>query len=162
MEYIFLKLLEGVEVRYNTFLDISELQGLGKKIIWTPGIDELMGYCYGLLEYRCLKHEHLRIPLEDGQGCSVMNYPDLQVPWTRVVEHRWFNPGHETVSWITKEYPSDTGIKAYPIETQENRELWERYRKIIPEEVILSGRMAEYRYYNMNQIIEKIYHGIPN
>lgn len=158
------KLLSGAEVRYMEECTKNTVQpylSAGTAVIWTPGIDEYHEFCLGPLEYRHVFHVHDILEIPNFQGCPVMNYPDPHIPWTRIVEHKWFSrrSGDTKKTIITKEYSGDRlGQKAYPIPTQTNLRLYNQYRDIpIPGGLHFIGRLAEYRYLDMNQIIEECY-----
>lgn len=162
---LFDKLLDGIPVltNCNYFTDRKYWNSLGKKVVFTGQIDRYFDYQYGPLEYRSLRFVHERHGSEDFQGCSIMNYPDEHIPWTRITEHKHFaGAKHTNGTWITYEYPAKyTGENPYyPIETRENRETYDRYASMAAHltNVIFGGRLAEYRYYDMDQVIASALH----
>ena len=155
-------LLDGIEVRlgvdYNKKRD--EYRQLTRKVVYTGPIDEYFNYQLGQLEYRGLRFETERLEEENHQGVAVMNYTDRNVPYTRVIEHKHFEFGHQPVTYITKEYPCDwkPGDEAYyPVNDKKNSALYEQYCKLAAKEqhVIFGGRLAEYKYYDMDDVIMK-------
>lgn len=154
------KMLEGIEVRLGIdFLKNKlELSKLADKIIYTGPIDEYFDYCYGLLEYRSLRFESERLNIENYQGNAVINYTEANIPFTRIIEHKHFDPIDTKHTIITKEYPSEwqKGDEPYyPVNNVKNMNLFNKYRKLASEEkkVIFGGRLAEYKYYDMHQVI---------
>ena len=153
-------LLEGIEVR--TGVDFNKeretYQGMAKTIVYTGPIDEYFDYCLGNLEYRGLRFETERLEEENHQGVAVMNYTDRETPWTRIVEHKHFEFGTQPVTYITKEYPADwnPGDEAYyPVNNEKNQTLYAKYAALAEKEknVIFGGRLAEYKYYDMDDVI---------
>jgi UDP-galactopyranose mutase len=159
---LFEKMLDGVEVR----LGVDYLKGkdyydlIAKNVIYTGPIDEYFGYKYGELEYKTTRFEHKRLNQDNHQGCAVMNYTDQEVPYTRTIEHKHFDWVDNDVTWITKEYP--TKYKAgktepyYPVNDQENNDKYSKYLELANslENVYFGGRLAEYKYYDMDDVIE--------
>lgn len=155
-------LLEGTEVHLNTdFLAAKDtyLQQ-AKRVVYTGEIDRYFDYCFGRLEYRSLKFEHQLLEGESNfQGNAVVNYTDEKVPYTRILEHKHFEFGQQPDTVITKEYSVDfrEGIDPYyPINDEKNDQLYQEYKKLAEKEPKLhfGGRLGEYRYYNMDQVIE--------
>lgn len=154
-------LLAGIEVR--TGVDYLEaprrIQRYGKRIVYTGPIDEYFGYKLGTLEYRGLRFETERLEEENHQGVAVMNYTDRETPWTRIIEHKHFEFGTQPVTYVTKEYPADwqPGEEAYyPVNNARNQSLYEQYAALAQNEqnVIFGGRLAEYKYYDMDDVVE--------
>jgi UDP-galactopyranose mutase len=154
-------LLKGIEVR--TGVDFNkhraEYQGAAKTIVYTGPIDEYFNYQLGNLEYRGLRFETERLEEENHQGVAVMNYTDRETPWTRIIEHKHFEFGTQPVTYITKEYPADwkPGDEAYyPVNNEKNQALYNKYAELAKKEknVIFGGRLAEYKYYDMDDVIE--------
>lgn len=154
---MFDNLLDGITV--ETGVNFSrELCFHTDKIIYTGKIDEYFKYKYGELQYRGLKHD-TKVIHGDFQGCATVNYTDEDVPYTRIVEHKHFQPhkkNDKTV--ITTEYSvpaSKDDIPFYPINDKENNEIYKKYKKEADEEknVIFGGRLAEYKYYDMHQVV---------
>ncbi|WP_027138889.1 UDP-galactopyranose mutase [Gaetbulibacter saemankumensis] len=153
-------LLAGIEVRTNVdfFKNREAYKNIAKTIIFTGKIDEFFDYKYGKLEYRSLRFENSTLETDNFQGNAVVNYNDGDIPYTRIIEHKHFEFGTQPNTVITKEYPEKwTPEKEayYPINNDENQNKYERYRKLSQSEsnVIFGGRLAEYKYYDMHQII---------
>ena len=154
------KLLEGIDVKLDTdfFLDKENLESLANKIVFTGKIDEYYNYKFGKLNYRSLRFENEILNIENYQGNAVINYNDKEVAYTRIIEHKHFEFGKQATTVITKEYPddwSDDKEAYYPINNTENQEIYNKYKEISKTEknIIFGGRLAEYKYYDMHQII---------
>lgn len=152
-------LLEGVETRLEVdfFKDKSALTSLAAKLVFTGKIDEFYDYRYGKLEYRSLDFKHQTLNMENYQGNAVVNYTDAEIPYTRILEHKHFEFGTQKKTVITKEYPTEwSGSKEpyYPINDQRNNEMYMKYRDLSQQDdIIFGGRLAEYKYYDMHQVI---------
>ena len=153
-------LLKGVEVRLNTdfFADREALGALADKIVFTGKIDEYFGYQFGELEYRSLRFEVETLDQENYQGNAVFNYTDAETPYNRVYEHKHFEFGTQPKTVITKEYPlqGSKGLEPYyPVNDENNSAIVKKYQDLAKAEtnVIFGGRLAEYRYYDMHQVI---------
>ncbi|MDR7342960.1 UDP-galactopyranose mutase [Pantoea alhagi] len=155
------KLLENIEVRLNVdyLKDRQAYSNLAKKVIYTGAIDEYYSYQFGALEYRSLKFEHERFEnTPNYQGNAVINYTEREVPYTRIIEHKHFNYSETKHTVITKEYPAEWKIgdeAYYPVNDEKNMALLKKYKKLAKEEkdVYFGGRLAEYKYYDMHQVI---------
>ncbi|MBP2660962.1 MAG: UDP-galactopyranose mutase [Firmicutes bacterium] len=154
------KLLAGTEVRLNTnfFAVKNELLGCCTTIVFTGPIDAYYDYCYDALEYRSLKFESELLPIDNYQGNAVVNYTEKEIPYTRIIEHKHFEFGDQPVTYITKEYPCEwTSEKEayYPVNDAKNQCLYHKYKALADKEenVIFGGRLAMYKYYDMDQII---------
>ncbi len=154
-------LLEGIEVRlgidYND--NSAEYRKLAAKVVYTGPIDAYFAYSLGRLEYRGLRFETERLEELNHQGVAVMNYTQLEIPYTRIIEHKHFEFGTQPVTYITKEYPADwhPGEEAYyPVNNDKNQQLYEKYAALAVQEsnVIFGGRLAEYKYYDMDDVIK--------
>lgn len=137
----------------NYYKDIVE------KIIYTGSIDSYFDYQLGMLEYRSLRFETEKVEKTNYQGVAVMNFTDRETPYTRIIEHKHFEFGNQPVSYITKEYPQDWDINKeayYPVNNEKNQKLYARYLKLAEKEgnVLFGGRLAEYKYYDMDKVIE--------
>ena len=122
-------------------------------------IDEYFGHCYGNLEYRSLKFETELLDTDNFQGVAVVNYTDRETPYTRIIEHKHFEFGTQEKTVITREYPADwkPGMESYyPVNDEKNQSLYSRYAELAAKEekVIFGGRLAEYKYYDMDKVIE--------
>ena len=155
-------LLEGVEVRCNTdfFADREGWLSKCNKVVFTGCIDEYYDYRFGALEYRSLRFETEQLPMENFQGCAVVNYTERDIPFTRIIEHKHFEFGTQPSTVITREYPEQFGEGKepyYPVNDERNNALYERYRELADadEKVIFGGRLGEYRYYDMDKVVEK-------
>ncbi|MBR4695357.1 MAG: UDP-galactopyranose mutase [Selenomonadaceae bacterium] len=153
-------LLEGIEVRLGVDFNEKreELLPLAEKVVYTGPIDAYFGYSEGQLEYRGLRFETERLEEENHQGVAVMNYTEREVPYTRSIEHKHFEFGTGPVTYVTKEYPADwkPGEEAYyPVNDARNQELYGKYASLAKKEekVIFGGRLAEYKYYDMDDVI---------
>jgi UDP-galactopyranose mutase len=158
--YMMKNMIRDTEIILDTnyFDDREYWNSLAKKVVYTGPIDEYFDYCYDPLEYRSLRFEHQVIPQEDYQGNSVMNYTDIGVEYTRIIEHKHFTPLIKTnQTIITKEYPCNfkNNTPYYPINNSLNNNRYHQYKKLAltQNKTIFGGRLAEYRYYNMDQII---------
>lgn len=156
---IFEKLLDGVGVRLNTDYFNDELPE-HNKVIYTGPIDRFYNYKFGELEYKTTKFEHKHLDTPNYQGCAVMNYTDVETPHTRTIEHKHFEFGDSDTTWVTHEYPIEYNAKTtepyYPVNDSENNEKYNLYKSLADSEknVIFGGRLAEYKYYDMHQVIE--------
>lgn len=155
------KLFEGCDVETGVdYLEKKEhYDSLGDKVIYTGTIDAYYGYRFGKLEYRSLKFETEVLDEENHQGVAVVNYTDRETPYTRVIEHKHFEFGTQPKTVITKEYPvtwSEGMEPYYPVNDEKNQELYQKYAGLAAEEkgVIFGGRLGEYKYYDMDKVIE--------
>lgn len=155
------KLFEGCEIHTEVdYLENREYyRNMGDKVVYTGTVDGYFDYQYGKLEYRSLKFETEVVDTENYQGVAVVNYTDRETPYTRVIEHKHFEYGTQPKSVITREYPSDwkEGMEPYyPVNDEKNQELYSRYEALAAGEtnVIFGGRLGEYKYYDMDKVIE--------
>lgn len=153
-------LLEGVEVRLNTdyFDKKSEWDALAEKVIYTGPIDAYFRYSLGTLEYRAVRFEHETLNQPNYQGVAAMNYTDKETPWTRIIEHKHFEFGEQPKTIISREFSSEWkpgDDPYYPINDEKNARLYEQYKHMAAQQnhVIFGGRLAEYRYYDMDAVI---------
>lgn len=127
-------------------------------VVYTGPIDAYFDYALGALEYRSLRFETETLDTENYQGCAVVNYTERDIPYTRIIEHKHFVFGTQQKTVITREYPSDwkPGMEPYyPVNDTKNQALYEAYREMgAREPVIFGGRLGEYRYYDMDKVIE--------
>ena len=134
---------------------------MAARIIYTGEIDRYFNYCYGRLEYRSLKFDTTLLNgVENYQGNAVVNYTDAEVPYTRIIEHKHFEFGNQRDTVITIEYPQSFakgGEPYYPVNDEHNNTLYEKYRMLAQQEerVDFGGRLAEYKYYNMDEVVKK-------
>jgi UDP-galactopyranose mutase len=155
------EMLKGIDVRLNVnyFKDKDQLDVLADKVVFTGKIDEYFNYKFGKLEYRSLHFEHEVLDIDNYQGNAVVNYTDKDVPYTRIIEHKHFEFGTQEKTIITKEYPhefSKDKESYYPINDDKNQKLLKKYQELAQKEVniIFGGRLAEYKYYDMHQVID--------
>lgn len=155
------KLFEGCDVMletdYNTNRD--KYNDMGAKVLYTGTLDSLYDYCYGKLEYRSLRFESEILDEENHQGVAVVNYTDRDTPYTRIIEHKHFEFGTQPKTVITREYPVDwqPGMEPYyPVNDEKNQSLFARYKALADQDgtKIFGGRLAEYKYYDMDKVIE--------
>lgn len=159
-------LLEGIEVRLNTdYLKQKEaLDRLAETVVYTGPIDAYFGYSLGALEYRSVRFETEVLDIPNFQGNAAVNYTDRETPWTRIIEHKWFEFGKDEQGQdlpktvISREYSSEwkPGDEPYyPVNDEKNGALYAEYKKLADAEqnVIFGGRLAEYRYYDMDAVI---------
>ena len=155
------KLLSGIDLKlnYDYFSHKNELANVAKKVVFTGPIDRFYEYCFGELEYRSLRFESETLNIENYQGNAVVNYTDFDVPYTRIIEHKHFEFGTGPQTIITREYP-DSWNKGkepyYPINDDKNNILYEKYKDLSKNDknVIFGGRLGEYKYYDMDKVIE--------
>ena len=159
---IFDKLLEGIDVELNVdFFDKKrELLQKADKIVFTGMIDQYFDYQYGVLEYRSLRFEHEILDEENHQGNAVVNYNEREVPYTRIIEHKHFEFGKQPKTVITREYPAEwkQGDEPYyPVNNEKNAEIFKKYQELAQKEenVIFGGRLADYKYYDMHNVMER-------
>lgn len=159
---IFERLLEGVKVDLgiNFLKDRDEWMNRYDAVIYTGSPDSFFDYSEGSLEYRSLRFEREVLDVPDFQGVAAVNYTLEEIPYTRIVEHKHFDMSYEKgKTLITREFPSDWrpgDIEFYPVDRAENRAIFSRYRSLMKElegKVVFGGRLGEYRYYDMHQVI---------
>lgn len=161
------KMLEGTEVRTNTdyFEKKDEYDKIADKVIYTGPIDAYFDYSLGNLEYRSVRFENETLDMPNFQGNAAVNYTDSETPWTRIIEHKWFEFGKDEdgkeipKTIISREYSSEwrPGDEPYyPVNDDKNNELYRKYRELADKEekVIFGGRLGEYKYYDMDVVIE--------
>ena len=152
-------LLKEIEVKTSIvyFKNKAELDLVSRKVIFTGKIDEYFNYKFGELEYRGLNFEQEILDIDNFQGVAGMNYTSEKVPFTRIIEHKHFEFGKQKHTIITKEYPkraSKNDIPYYPINNKANNKRYSKYKKLAEKtNVIFGGRLAEYKYYDMHQVI---------
>ena len=157
---IFEKLLEGIEVQLETdfFENRVCFEDLAENIIYTGPIDKFFNYEAGKLNYRCLRFENETLDMENFQGNAVVNYTSHEEAFTRIIEHKHFEFGTQEKTFITREYPQDWNENLepyYPVNDEVNNMIYNNYKKKAEalENVIFGGRLAEYKYYDMHQIV---------
>ncbi|MBR2326343.1 MAG: UDP-galactopyranose mutase [Alistipes sp.] len=155
-------LLRGADIRLECdyLTHREELDALADKVVYTGELDRLYDYRFGRLEYRSLRFENEEIATKDFQGCAVVNYTDRETPFTRIIEHKHFEDRGTDSTIITREYPEEWREGAepyYPINDERNTLLYAKYRALADAEgrYILGGRLADYRYYDMHEVVAK-------
>ena len=155
------KLFEGCEIETGVdYLENREYyNSLGGTVVYTGTIDGFYDYCFGRLEYRSLRFETEVLEEENHQGVAVVNYTDRETPYTRIIEHKHFEFGTQPKTVITREYPVSwqEGMEPYyPVNDEKNQALYQKYAKLAEKEenVIFGGRLGEYKYYDMDKVIE--------
>jgi UDP-galactopyranose mutase len=153
-------MLSGAQIRLNTdyLQHKEELDALAKKVVYTGPIDAYFGFRLGALEYRSVRFETETLDTDNFQGNAVVNYTDRETPFTRIIEHKWFDPAGQEKTVISKEFSSEwqPGDEPYyPVNDGKNAALYEAYRALAEQEqnVIFGGRLGQYRYYDMDQVI---------
>ena len=166
------KMLQGIDVKLDTdfFKNRKELESMADKVVFTGMIDEFYNYKFGTLEYRSLRFETEVLDEQNYQGNAVVNYTEYEIPYTRIIEHKHFEYGaslgklpegqakQKTI--ITREYPA-TWTKGdepyYPINNDKNNEVYSKYKELADKEtnVIFGGRLAQYKYYDMHNIVSE-------
>ena len=159
-------MLDGIEVRLNCdYLENREtLDALAEKVLYTGPIDAFYGFCLGTLQYRSVRFETELLDMPNFQGNAAVNYTDRETPWTRIIEHKWFTFGKDEngndlpKTVISREYsaewkPGDEPY--YPVNDERNGALYRAYKDLAyrEEKVIFGGRLGEYKYYDMDQVI---------
>ena len=164
------KMLCGAEVRLNVdyLANKKEYDDITSKIVFTGMIDQYFDYCYGQLEYRSLRFETEVLDIQNYQGNAVVNYTEYEIPYTRIIEHKHFEFGTQDKTVITKEYPAkwQKGDEPYyPMNDEKNNELFRKYKELAEKEenVLFGGRLGEYKYYDMHQVVRRaldVYRGL--
>lgn len=155
------KMFSGSRIYYGKDFNDGreEYKSMAKKIIYTGTIDSYFDYQYGELEYRSLRFETKELGMENYQGVAVVNYTDKETPYTRVIEHKHFEFGHQKSTVLSYEYPREWDKSCepyYPINDKDNTEKYEKYQKLAEKEqqIVFGGRLGEYRYYDMQDTIK--------
>ena len=162
-------ILDGIEVKLGEdYLgDKTKWDGMAKKVVYTGPIDAYFGYCIGALEYRSVRFETEVLDKPNYQGNAAVNYTDRETPWTRIIEHKWFEFGKDEngkeleKTVISKEYSSEwkPGDEPYyPVNDEKNSALYKKYKELADKEenVIFGGRLGEYKYYDMDAVIASV------
>ena len=160
-------LLDGIETQTNVdfFADRQKWESVAEKIVFTGKIDEFYDYKFGKLEYRTVRFENETLNVQNFQGNAVVNYTSHDQPFTRIIEHKHFeteNPSYQnSKTVISKEYSTEwqDGMEPfYPVNDEKNADVYKKYKELADKEsnVIFGGRLAEYKYYDMDDVIEKV------
>ncbi len=154
-------MLEGTDVRLGTdyLADKENLDRLAKKVIYTGPIDAYFGYQLGTLEYRSVRFETEVLDIPNYQGNAAVNFTDEETPFTRIIEHKWFEFGTQQKTVISREYSSEWNRgdePYYPVNDEKNSALYKEYKKLADADgkVLFGGRLGEYRYYDMDAVID--------
>ena len=154
-------MLEGIEVRLGVdyLAHKAELEALAEKVVYTGPIDAYFDFQLGTLEYRSVRFETEVLDMPNFQGNAAVNYTDRETPWTRIIEHKWFEFGTQPKTVISREYSSEwkPGDEPYyPVNDDKNSALYAQYKALAEKEtnVIFGGRLGEYKYYDMDKVIE--------
>ena len=155
------RLFEGcdIELGVDYLENRDKYRALADTVVYTGMIDAYYGFCFGGLEYRSLRFESELLHEDNYQGVAVMNFTDRETPYTRIIEHKHFEFGTQPDTVITREYPETwtAGMEPYyPVNDEKNQALYRRYEELASKEanVIFGGRLAEYKYYDMDKVIE--------
>ena len=153
-------MLQGIEVRLNTdyLADRENLDALARKVVYTGPIDAFFDYRLGTLQYRSVRFETEVLDMPNFQGNAAVNYTDRETPWTRIIEHKWFEFGDQPKTVISREYSSEWSKgdePYYPVNDERNGALYLQYKALAQGEskVIFGGRLGEYKYYDMDAVI---------
>ena len=153
-------LLDGIEVRLGEdyLKKKAEYDALAERIVYTGAIDAYFDYKLGALEYRSVRFENEVLDMPNFQGNAAVNYTDAETPWTRIIEHKWFEFGEQPKTVISREYSSEWKVgdePYYPVNDEKNGKLYAEYKKLAEAEnkVIFGGRLGEYKYYDMDAVI---------
>ena len=156
-------LLSGIETICNVdfFNNRDYIEAIAGKIVFTGKIDEFYNYRFGKLEYRTVRFETKILDYANYQGNAVVNYTEREIPYTRIIEHKHFEFGVQPKTVISKEYPSEWkegSEPMYPVNDEKNNALYRQYAALADKEanVIFGGRLAEYKYYDMDKIVEQV------
>jgi UDP-galactopyranose mutase len=154
---MFENMLDHPNIAIELGVDFEDIRDevIADRVIFTGPIDEYFDYCFGKLPYRSLQFQHMTLNQEWLQPVAVVNYPEESVPFTRVTEYKHLTGQQAAKTSITYEFPSATGDPYYPVPKPENQALFKRYEALANEvrDVIFAGRLATYRYYNMDQVV---------
>ena len=136
----------------------AELDALADKVVYTGAIDAYFGYKLGALEYRSVRFETEVLDVPNFQGNAAVNYTDRETPWTRIIEHKWFEFGTQPKTVISREYSSEWKLgdePYYPVNDEKNGKRYARYKALAEQEenIIFGGRLGEYKYYDMDAVI---------
>lgn len=161
-------MLDGIEVQLGVdyLTNKAEFDALADKVVYTGSIDAYFNYKFGNLEYRSVRFENEILDKPNYQGNAAVNFTDRETPWTRIIEHKWFEFGKDEngnelpKTVISREYSSEWKLgdePYYPVNDEKNSRLYEEYKKLADAEsnVIFGGRLGEYKYYDMDAVIDR-------
>lgn len=153
-------MLEGIEVRLGEdYLKNKQMyDNMADKVVYTGAIDAYFDYSLGALDYRSVRFDTEILDMPNYQGNAAVNYTDRETPWTRIIEHKWFEFGNQEKTVISKEYSSEWKVgdePYYPVNDEKNGERYMKYKELAEKEgkVIFGGRLGEYKYYDMDAVI---------
>ena len=153
-------MLDGIEVKLGVdYLENkAEYDAMAEKVVYTGAIDAYFDFCLGTLEYRSVRFETEVLDKPNFQGNAAVNYTDAETPWTRIIEHKWFEFGTQPKTVISREYSSEwkPGDEPYyPVNDEKNGNLYAEYKKLAEQEkkIVFGGRLGEYKYYDMDAVI---------
>lgn len=163
------RMIEGIDIELETdyLRDKNKWNSIAERIVYTGSVDEYFDFCLGALQYRSLRFESEVLDIPDYQSNAVVNYTDAETPFTRIIEHKHFLTGNQPKTVITKEYPIEwtQGLELYyPINDKVNTELYDKYSALAKKEpkITFCGRLGEYKYYDMDKVIEQVLAGVTN
>ena len=155
------KMLANVDIKLETdyFGFVRNNRNIAEKTVYTGTIDGFFQYKYGALQYRSIRFETDELPTDNFQGNAVVNYTDINVPYTRIIEHKHFEFGNQPATIISREYPVEwtkDGEPYYPINDEKNVSIYEKYKELAKErkDVVFGGRLGNYKYYDMDKVME--------
>ncbi|MGJ7919092.1 UDP-galactopyranose mutase [Neobacillus sp. LXY-4] len=155
------KMIEGIDVKLNTdyLVEKSKWDRIANKVVYTGPIDAYFDYMFGVLEYRSVRFETEILNTPNFQGNAVVNYTDRETPYTRVIEHKHFEFGKQPKTVVSREYSVEWKLgdePYYPVNDRKNSELYQKYKAMTETQsnVIFGGRLAEYKYYDMDNVVE--------
>lgn len=153
-------MLEGIDVRLGIdyLKEKEKYDNMAEKVVYTGAIDAYFNYILGALEYRSVRFETEVLDVQNFQGNAAVNYTDVETPWTRIIEHKWFEFGNQEKTVISREYSSEWKLgdePYYPVNDEKNGNLYQEYKKLAEQEknIIFGGRLGEYKYYDMDAVI---------
>ena len=166
-------MLDGIEIKLNCdyLKDRKELDTKARCVIYTGPIDAYFNFSLGMLEYRSVRFENEILNIPNFQGNAVVNYTDREIPWTRIIEHKWFEFGKDSKenelpkTVISREFSFEWKLgdePYYPVNDEKNSTLYQEYKKLAEAEnnVLFGGRLGEYKYYDMDQVIAAALHAV--
>jgi UDP-galactopyranose mutase len=161
---LFENMLDGIDIvsECDYLTNRERLDRIAHKVVYTGPIDDFFDHCFGSLEWRSLHFDFIRIPESTFQASSIVNYPSSEIKYTRIVEYKHFDPIETKDTIISVEYPLQYKIgseKYYPVNTKQNLVILDKYNALVDRDrYIFGGRLAEYKYYDMHQVIASAIH----
>ena len=155
------KMFDGADIVLGEDYLNNKTKYQSDNIIYTGSIDEYFNYCFGPLEYRSLEFDTTVLDIDNFQGNAVVNFTEKEIPYTRIIEHKFFLDDKSDKTIITKEFPKDwsIGLEAYyPVNNEKNQNLYEKYKELAKNEnIFFAGRLGEYKYYDMDKVINSAF-----